>query len=310
MASQPQTALGYAWHGSGRHWDRGWLQLGGGAIGGFLIWYWGVKVPSTILDNPALSAIIAIAIGGLAGAMVVFVLRLCWWPFHKRLRPHGGLPVYLQKRLGARMWPVMLMILGLASFIILFGTGAIWFAFIGHPAGTTASRPFSQLPTPEYVQKKIDAVDRLDDAVAVLITRGVQSQTQDLRNSFGPFVRALDPDKIIERLSPLEDSESIFTDIDRIDRIYSTRFPELGYIVLNSPNYHEARSLSSNSRNLKRLVADWGKKPEMFSVIENTQQTNEWMKSAQALGGWIDKARSDLATKRREYEATEVYPAQ
>ena len=47
-----KDALAYAWHGSGRRWDSAALQAFGGAVGGLLIWAWGLKVPSEILDNP------------------------------------------------------------------------------------------------------------------------------------------------------------------------------------------------------------------------------------------------------------------
>jgi hypothetical protein len=123
-----KDALAYAWHGSGRRWDSALLQVLGGAIGGFIIWAWGLKVPPAILDNPAFSGVAAIAIGAVVGALVVFVLRLCWWPLHRRLAPHGGLWSFLLKVLGAQMWPVIMMTAGLFLFAILTGGGLIWLA--------------------------------------------------------------------------------------------------------------------------------------------------------------------------------------
>jgi hypothetical protein len=122
-----KEAFSYAWHGSGRKWDSPLLQVAGGAIGGFLIWLWGLKVPSEILDNPALSGIAAIFIGAAVGALVAFTLRLCWWPFHIRLAPYGGLSSFLKQSLGKQMWPVILMLSGLLSFVLLFSAGMIWF---------------------------------------------------------------------------------------------------------------------------------------------------------------------------------------
>ena len=130
MAAWKEAIL-YAWHGSGRKWDAMWLQLAGCGIGGLLIWYWGIKVPPEILDNPALGGLAAIVIGGLAGGAVVFLLRLGWWPVHKWLKPHGGLIALFEKRLGERMWPTMLMALGGALCVVSMGiflAGAIWFA--------------------------------------------------------------------------------------------------------------------------------------------------------------------------------------
>ncbi len=121
-----RKALVYAWHGSGRKWDALWLQSLGGVFGGFVIWYWGLKVPQAILDNPALGAVVAIIIGAAAGAIVVFLLRLCWWPFYWRLEPHGGLFQFLQTRLGTFMWPVVLTTAGVVAFIVLSGVGLVW----------------------------------------------------------------------------------------------------------------------------------------------------------------------------------------
>src|ERR1700733_10220980 len=104
-----QKAFAYAWHGSGKRWDAAPLQVVGGAIGGFVIWYWGLKVPSEILDNPAFSGIAAIAIGAICGALVAFILRLCWYPVYRRYRPYGGAGPYLRANLGIQMWPIVLM---------------------------------------------------------------------------------------------------------------------------------------------------------------------------------------------------------
>jgi len=123
-----KEAFSYAWHGSGRKWDAAPLQIGGGAIGGFLIWYWGLKVPSEILDNPALSGVVAIIIGAIIGAIVAFILRLLWWPFHKYLEPCGGLRAFLPSALRAKMLPIFLMGAGVVAFVGLFGTGAVLFA--------------------------------------------------------------------------------------------------------------------------------------------------------------------------------------
>lgn len=95
-----REAFAYAWHGSGRRWDAVPLQVIGGIIGGFAIWYWGLKVPPEILDNPAFGGVAAIIIGAICGALVAFVLRLCWYPVYRRYDPYGGLIPYLRAKLG------------------------------------------------------------------------------------------------------------------------------------------------------------------------------------------------------------------
>jgi len=121
-----KSAFHYAWHGSGGRWDALPLQAVGSAIGGFLFWYLGLKVPQAILDNPALSALASIVIGGLVGVIFVFSLRLCWWPYYWRLEPHGGLAAFLRTSLGTFMWPVVLTGSGFLAFILLSGAGIVW----------------------------------------------------------------------------------------------------------------------------------------------------------------------------------------
>ena len=157
-----KEALAYAWRGSGKRWDAAPLQIIGGAIGGFVIWYWGLKVPSEILDNPAFSGLAAIVIGAICGALVAFVLRLCWYPVYRRYEPYGGLVPYLRAKLGAHMWPLILMFSGLAAFIVLFGGGAIWFVAQGtsHMAQANSSSGIVGYEI-EHQLKGIDQIRRI-----------------------------------------------------------------------------------------------------------------------------------------------------
>ncbi len=116
----------YAWHGSGSRWDAVLLQILGATIGGWAFWYFDIKTPQFILDNPALSAVVAIIIGAVIGVAAAFLLRLCWWPFHCRLQPHGGLIPFLRGALGTFMWPVILSASGLLAFVLLTGIGVVW----------------------------------------------------------------------------------------------------------------------------------------------------------------------------------------
>jgi hypothetical protein len=125
----------------GWRWDSGWPQVAGGAIVGFAIWSSGVKMPPEILDNPFLSALVAIALGGFVGAITGFLLRLCWWPIHRQLAPLGGLAGALRLRLGVDMLPVILMASAIVAFIVLFGAGMILFAIHAGQQSQAASSP-------------------------------------------------------------------------------------------------------------------------------------------------------------------------
>jgi hypothetical protein len=152
--------IAYAWRGAGQRWDSMVLQAIGGAIGGLLIWYWGVKVPPQILDNPALSGIAAIAIGAIVGVVLVFALRLLWWPLHKRLMAYDGLWSFLHRTLGSRTWPILLMGSGVIAFVVLFGTGAVLWAIqsVGSPhqveAPANTATVADPLPSPVIAKAK------------------------------------------------------------------------------------------------------------------------------------------------------------
>ena len=149
-----RECLKYAWHGSGRRWDAGWIGIIGGLVGGLIIWRLALKVPQTILDNPAWGAVAAIVIGAVVGVIVVFFARLCWAPLHFALENCGGLKAFFQTKSHRRMWPAILMILGLFLFVVLFGTGAIWFvAQGGFPPTIPSSRILVADPEPIYVRE-------------------------------------------------------------------------------------------------------------------------------------------------------------
>ena len=122
-----KSALQYAWHGSGRRWDAVWIGIVGGLIGGFVIWVLGVKVPQTVLDNPLWGAVVAIALGAVTGVATVFIVRLCWAPFHFKLKPYGGFSAVSRRVLMHPFLPVILMASGLLLFVVLFGAGSVLF---------------------------------------------------------------------------------------------------------------------------------------------------------------------------------------
>ena len=57
--------------------------------------------------------------------LALMVGRACWWPFHWRLKLHGGLLSFSQTHLGKFMWPVILTATGVLAFVLLTGAGVI-----------------------------------------------------------------------------------------------------------------------------------------------------------------------------------------
>lgn len=112
-------AVVFAWHRSGAT----QLQLVGFAIGGLIVWYLGLKLPQVILDNPPLSSLAGVIIGGLAGLVVILILQLSWW-----------LIAVLRSKLGTQMWPVLLMSFG----VVLFGAGGVLLAIEAQKLPRTA----------------------------------------------------------------------------------------------------------------------------------------------------------------------------
>lgn len=157
MLSSKQ-AFRYAWRQAGPNWHTAWVAIIGGAVGGLGFWTLGLKMPHAlqeILDNPLWNPVFGVVACAVTGVVIVFVARLLWWPFHKRLEVHGGLRAYLGERLGAQMWPIIFMVSGVASFVVLFGGGAIGFLLVlkDLPHGqtvisTTATTPPITKPLP------------------------------------------------------------------------------------------------------------------------------------------------------------------
>lgn len=148
-----KAAFKYAWHGSGRRWDAAPIGLVGGLVGGLIFWLLGLKVPQAILDNPLWGGVVAIVLGAITGVALTFVARLCWWPFHRRLKPHGGLNAFLRVKLGDFMWPVLLTVSGFVAFVLLTGAGVIWLslqAFDATPLGSKAIETPNTVGNPDF----------------------------------------------------------------------------------------------------------------------------------------------------------------
>jgi uncharacterized membrane protein YeaQ/YmgE (transglycosylase-associated protein family) len=80
-----------------------------------------------LLHMPLVAEGIAAIIGAVTGLLVVFLVRLAYSPLHFAFEDRGGLAVALRTKLGAQMWPMLLMLSGIFLFVVVFGAGAIWF---------------------------------------------------------------------------------------------------------------------------------------------------------------------------------------
>jgi hypothetical protein len=193
----------YAWHGSGRKWDAAWLQVAGGVLGGFAIWYWGLKVPSEILDNPAFSGIAAIVIGAICGALVAFVLRLCWYPVYRRCHSYGGLVPYLRAKLGVQMWPIVLMASGFFFFVVLSGGGLIWLIVQTvkvTPARTAANLDTAAAPLTAPEAPNLENVQLIYSRTAALSPKDKEELSGIFRSMSETFNET---DKLTENLSQI-----------------------------------------------------------------------------------------------------------
>jgi hypothetical protein len=82
---------------------------------------------SKMLSADQFTRSVQIALAGFISIwMAIMVCRACWWSFHWRLVPHGGLLSFLRVRLGTFMWPVILTTAGFLAFVLLSGAGIIW----------------------------------------------------------------------------------------------------------------------------------------------------------------------------------------
>jgi hypothetical protein len=59
--------------------------------------------------------------------VVVFAWRFFAAAFHYMLHPHVRPLTRIRGMLGEQMWPIILMIAGICSFVVLFGGGAVWY---------------------------------------------------------------------------------------------------------------------------------------------------------------------------------------
>jgi hypothetical protein len=102
--------------------------------------------------DDAVRAIQIGALGFVAIWLAIMFGRACWWPFYWRLEPHGGLISFLRGRLGAFMWPVILISMGLVGFLFALGAGVVWLSLrvISEPPITQATVTPNTVGNPDF----------------------------------------------------------------------------------------------------------------------------------------------------------------
>jgi uncharacterized protein YfkK (UPF0435 family) len=263
----------FAWHGSGRRWDAGWMAVIGGLIGGFAIWFLGIKVPQTILDNPLWGGVVAIILGAIVGVVFVFIVRLCWAPFHFRLEPLGGLQKALRAALGDNMWPVILMLSGIACFALLFGAGMLMFAMNQSKAHTTTVT--CKAANSEYnVTKKLRAIDEIYAQLAGPLT-DLQNEAGMILNSFNS--RVVNSTAIPDLLTYHGRSQTVFQKYFQTMQSYDY-LRDIYDVMIHEPSNFSYSSTEQASEDLahelQRLHAQI---PDgVLQNVQNSRQMSAW----------------------------------
>jgi hypothetical protein len=303
MSATFKDCLRYAWHGSGRRWDTGWMALIGGAIGGAPIWYLGLKVPQTILDNPLWGAVLAIAIGAVTGVAVMFAVRLCWASFHFRLEPLGGFRKAFRTALGNNMWPVILMLSGIVCFTLFFGAGVVMFAM-----NQTKAR---QIPATckaansEYnVSKKLQAIDEIYAQLTGPMS-DLQNEAGMLLNTFNS--RVVNSTAIADLLTYHDRSHVVFQKFGQTFMSYDYFSDIYSVMIHDSSNfaYSWTEDASINlAHELQRLHSQTP--DDVLQNVQNSRQMSVWESAVSGTATWIGRKQDALRQKRREIEATDI----
>lgn len=303
MAAGFKEHLNYAWRGSGRRWDAVWMAVIGGLIGGFAIWLSGLKMPQTILDNPLWGGVVAIVLGAITGVIFMFAVRLSWAPIHFRLAPLGGFKRAFRAALGDNMWPVILMLSGIACFALLFGSGIVLFA-----VKKTAAAPVS--PTciaanSEYnVAKKLQAIDEIYAQLSGPIS-DLQNEAGTILNTFNS--RVFNSTVIPDLLAYSKKSQGVFDKFDQTIQSYEY-FRDVYDIMIRDPGnfpYSSSKdaseSLAHELQRLHSIVPD-----DLLQNVRNSRQMSAWESAVYGTSTWITRKQDALRAKRREVEATQI----
>jgi hypothetical protein len=299
-----QSAVLYAWHGSGRRWDTVWIGILGGLLGGLVFWAVGLKVPQAILDNPGWGAVAGIMLGAITGVMFVFLVRLCWAPFHFRLEPLGGFRKAVHGRLGVQMWPALLVISGIVSFVLLSGVGLL--LFLTNQAPKTASIATASCKagnTAYNISRKLQAIDDLYAELSGPVSN-LQNKGGSLLNTFNSRIQqstaipdldgyAAEARDTFNKFSAKVESYMIFIDVYNI-------------IIHSNFAYSSSESASINLRSILENLYRSTPHDMVPGLILSSSAYDHWRTSIMQTATWIGQMQNDLRIKRREYEAIDI----
>lgn len=289
------------------------MQVVGGCLGGFLFWLLGLKMPQTILDNPGLSGVFAIALGGVSGVVFVFLLRLGYWPIHRKVEPLGGLLPALRVKLGVQMGPAILMASGILAFLVLFGGGAIW-AIVqagarSAPAQSEAAQP---PPAPGFVSYDIERRLRAIDETRDFLTGTVHPLYREGITLFTEMSQALE--RGMPLTIPMADAltaysqkvETAFNQLQAQAKKYHD-YVYLRAVVAFTPEGNPYEIVSS-ARNLAKNIRDipLDAPPALYSSFIHNQHFASFGRSVHALSGWLAGSDEHLSRCRQDILALPV----
>ena len=293
----------YAWRGSGQRWDAAGIGIIGGLLGGLAIWLLGIKVPQTILDNPFWGGVIAISFGAIVGAAFMYAVRLCWSSFHFRLEPLGGFRKATRATLGDNMWPVILMLSGIACFALFFGAGIVMFA-MNQTKPRELSAPCKAANSEYNVTKRLQAIDEIYAQLAGPMS-DLQNQAGMLLNSFNS--RVLHSTAIPDLLAYHERAGTVFEQFNKTFTSYDY-FRDIYNIMIAAPSNFAYTSTKDASENLAHELQRLGNLDpnDVLQNARNSRQMSAWETAVYGTATWITQKQDALRAKRREIEATEI----
>jgi len=302
-------AFRYAWYGSGPKWGAAPMQLMGGLLGGLLFPLLDLKLPQQIIDNPLWSNGAAVIIGGMAGVTFAFLLRLAYWPIHRRVAPLGGLLPALRAKLGVQMGPVILMASGMLAFVVLFGGGAIW-AVVQSTEWKRQSVPGTEkVYVPYDIEQRLKAIDLMRGLLESL--RLMHHAGVDLHTSIN---------------SALEQGRAPSADVPHALRDYATKVETvLNQLQENANRYREYRYITdvvsftpadnpfevvASARSLAKNLNDMPKDAStaFYSSLISNQNFISFGRSTHDIATLINKNEVALGEARKEVLALPIVP--